>query len=453
MKSFYLMVTVLVMVLVAPASTSLAVPPDGEMCGQVMTAMGEMETSIQSCMNELLDEQLKMLDGLEEVGEEMRLINMTLLGARGISTFQRSVLLNFMASSQGGGDNLQLMRDQVQRAMQENAAVEDADHDDAFARAGQQKGKSCKFSDMPFVESLDGEYPPGLKPFSGSTFDPKFGDGKCNLFKARLDNPGEPNDDEVVRINERSDNMCERVCADREGDGDLAGFNASPPKRKDERKDRTVSALTDNLAAARRVNENMETAAARISALRFELSSEVYRASRVHRSSSDVYRFDGEADEADSCEPLDVARGLDEAAEVTGLIKNGVAIVTASLELAKETARPPSKQDAAGFNASTAETPFSVATGISKIVEQSFGFIESGLKVSALIAAHIQDFAQAECLASVQVGVMDLKDIGNDTNDAIAALDTKVDDLKARMVEVIQMLNTPAGRRAGFPAN
>ena len=166
-----------------------------------------------------------------------------------------------------------------------------------------------------------------------------------------------------------------------------------------------------------------------------------------------MLRSDGEADEADSCEPLDVARGLDEAAEVAGLIKNGVAIVTASLELAKETARPPSKQDAAGFNASTAEMPFSVSAGVSKIVEQSFGFIESGLKVSALIAARVQDFAQAECLASVQVGVMDLKDIGNETNDAIAALDTKVDDLQARLVEVIQLLNTPAGRRTGFPTN
>jgi hypothetical protein len=450
MKSILLVGTVSLLVLIAPTSTSKAAPPSGETCGQVTTALGETETSIQSCMNELLDEQLKMIDGLEDVGEEMRAISQTLLNARGTSPFQRSVLFNFMANGQGNGDNLQLMRDQVQRAMLENAAVEDADHDDAFARADQQKGKNCKFSDMPFVESLDGDYPAGLKPFSGSMFDAKFGDGKCNVFKARVDNPGESNDDEVVHVNERSDNMCERVCADRESDSSLAGFAVSPPKRKDERKVRTVFALTDNLAAARRANQDMETASARISALRVQLSSEVHRASKVYRTSSEVYRFNNE-EEADSCDPLDVARGLDEAAEVVGLVKNAVAIVTASLELAKETARPPSKQDAAGFNASTAETPFSVAAGISKIVEQSFGFVEQGLKVSALIAAHIQEFAQAQCLEQVQTGVADLKELGNETNDAIAALETKVDDLNARMVEVLIMLNTPQGRREGFP--
>jgi hypothetical protein len=445
MKPMHLMSMILVMVLFSSASTSLAAPREGEECGQVMSAAGEMETSIQGCMNEILNEQLKMIDGLEDVGEEMRALNLTLLNARGTSKFQRSILLNFMANDQGSGNDLQLMRDQVQRAMQENVAVEDADHDDAFALADQEKGKKCKFSDMPFVESLDGDYPGGLKPFSGTTFDPKFGDGKCNMFKARIDNPGESNDDEVVHVNERSENMCERACADRESDSGLAGFSASPPKRKDERKNRTVFSLTDNLAAARRANEDMQTASARISALRFELSGEVYRAS------SNVYRFDAEAEDANTCEPRDVARGLDEAAEVVGLVKNGIAIVTASLELAKETARPPANQDAAGFNAATAEMPFSVAVGISKIIEQSFGFVESGLKVSALIAARIQDFNQAQCLESVQTGVADLKEIGNETNDAIAALETKVDDLKARMEEVVQLLNTPAGRRPGYP--
>lgn len=465
MKFSHLMGMILTMSLVAPASMSLAASSGGEMCGESMTAAGEMETSIQSCMNELLDEQLKMLDGLEEVGEEMRLINMTLLGANGVSQFQRSVLLNFMENNRASGDNLQLMRDQVQRAKQENAAVEDSDYDEAFAKADQQKGKDCKFSDAPFFESLDGEYPAGLKPFSGSTFDAKFGDGKCNLFKARIDNPGESDDDEVVRVNERRENMCERVCGDRDGNSDSLGFSVSPPKRKDERKSRTVSALTDNIAAARRSNENMQTATARISALRSQLSAEVVRASRsyspptqpygvpgrVYRASSEVYQFDGEADEADSCEPVDVARGLDEAAEVVGLVKNGVAILTASLELAKETARPPSKQDAAGFNASTAETPFSVSAGISKIVEQSFGFAESALKVSALIAARIQDFAQAKCLEQVQAVAKDILAVGNETSDAVAALETKVDDLRDRMEMVIEMLNTPAGRRENYP--
>ncbi len=436
MRSSHGMGTIAVAVLISGTSTGLAAPPGSEMCGQVTTALGQTETSIQGCMNELLDEQLRMIDGIEDVGEEMRAITLTLLGARGTSQFQRSVLLNFMVDNQDNDVNLELMRDQVQRAMEENAAVEDADYDEAFERADQQKGKSCKFSDTPFVESLEGGSPPGLKPFSGSMFDPKFGDGKCNVFKARIDNPGEPDDNQVVHVNERSENMCERVCADREGGSSFGGFNATQRKRKDERKDRTVFALTDNIAAARRANEDLEEAGVRISALRFQLSSEVFRFSE---------------DEEDSCEPADVARGLDEAAEVVGLVKNAVAIVTASLELAKETARPPSKQTAAGFNASAAETPFSVATGISKIVEQSFGFIEQGLKVSGLIAARIQDFKQAQCLETVQDGVVELTEIGNETSEAVAALDAKVEALSARVDEVLILLNTPPGRREGFP--
>jgi hypothetical protein len=405
-------------------------------------------------MNELLGEQLKMIDGIEQMGAEMRAITGSLVAAGGTSQVQTAVLLNLM---QDDNDNIQLMRDQHQRAMEENHAVEDADYDDAFAKADQQKGKNCKFSDLPFVESLEGGFPPGLKPFSGSTFDAKFGDGKCNVFKARIDNPGEPNDDEVVHVNERSENMCERVCEDRVSDSNAAGPGGSPRNRKDERKDRTVFALTDNIAAARRANDDLVTANARMSVLRIQLSNDAFRVS---------------GNESDSCEPLDVARGLEEAAEVVGLIKNAVAIVTASLELAKACVRPPAGQDVAGFNAAAAEAPFAIGAGISKIVEQSLGFIESGLKVAAIIAARIQDFAQAQCLKKVQTRALDIKAKGEETSDKVVEMDGKVDALQvtvggtndkveeierkvdilnARLGQVLELLNTPPGRRPEFP--
>jgi len=419
------LVVTLVLGVVGPVMAQGPPAPRAE-CGQVTNAAGEPETSIQGCMNELLGEQLKMIDGIEQMGVEMRAITASLVAAGGTSQVQTAVLLNLM---QDDNVNIQLMRDQHQRAMEENHAVEDTDYDDAFAKADQQKGKNCKFSDIAFVESLEGDFPPGLKPFSGDTFDGKFGDGKCNVFKARIDNPGEPNDDEVVHVNERSENMCERVCKDRTSDSSAAGLSGPQRNRKDERKDRTVFALTDNIAAARRANDDLVTANARMSALRIQLSNDAFRLS---------------GNESDSCEPLDVARGLEEAAEVAGLIKNGVAIVTASLELAKACVRPPAGQDVAGFNAAAAEAPFAIGAGISKIIEQSFGFIESALKVAARVAARIQDFAQAQCLQKLQTTV-------EGTAEEIAELQAKVDALNARFDEVIELLNTPPGRRPDFP--
>jgi hypothetical protein len=381
-------------------------------------------------MTELFDEQLLMIDSIEEMGEELRAIHLLMLDAKGTTASDRAMLLDLMDDM----DDIQLMRDQLQRSREENLAVEDSDHDDSFEKADQKKGRDCKYSDMPFFESLGGENPPGLKPFSGSTFDSKFGDGKCNVFKARVDAPGEPDDNAVVRLNERKENMCERVCEDRSGTSMEFGELARP--RKEERKDRTVSALTDNIAAARRANDELEVGKARMSALRQKLAA--------HAS-----RMAGE--NTDPCEPFDVARILDELAEGAGLIKNAVAVVTASLELAKETARPPSKQDVAGFNGSSAETPFSVAAGVSKIVEQALGFIEQGLKVAAVIAGRIQDFAQAQCLQNVQTQVAAVQESADETSAQLTALEAKVDSLSVRLDEVLQLLRTPPGRREGYP--
>jgi len=425
--------TLTVTIIVAATSMSLAQGPPSDECGQVVTESGETTTSIQSCMGELLDEQSIMIDNVENMGEELRTINLLLLNTKGAMANQRATLLGLVDDS----DNIELMRDQLGRARQENLAVEDTDYADAFERADQQKGKDCKLSDTPYFESLNGDYPPGLKPFSGSNFDPKFGDDHCNAFKARIDNPGEPDDNEVVHINERSENMCETVCGDRADDSSALEFGRTPRPRKEKRKDRTVSELTDNIAAARRANDQLEKGRARMSALREQLTARVLRMTR---------------DDEEICEPLDIARVLDELAEGVGLIKETVAVVTASLELAKETARPPSKQDAAGFNASSAETPFSVAAGVSKIIEQAIGFIEQGFKVAAVIAGRIQDFAQAQCLQNVQTQVVALQETAGETSAQLATLEAKVDALSARVDELLELLRTPPGRREGFPS-
>lgn len=432
MKTYARMAAYSVVILAVAATTSLAQGPPREECGQVTTELGETKTSIQACMSELFDEQLLMIDSTEEMAKDLRAITTLMLEAKGTTASERATLLGLMDDM----DDLELMREQLKRSRQENLAVEDSDHEDAFDKADQKKGKNCGFSDMPFVEFLDGEFPPGLKPVSGSTFGPKFGDGKCNVFKARIDNPGGLGDNDEVRVNERSENMCERVCDDRPGKSTVSGFGEPAKPRKEERKDRTVFSLTDNIAAARRANQELEVGKARVSGLREKLAA-------------NAFRMTGE--NTDSCEPFDVARILDELAEVAGLVKNAAAIVTASLELAKETARPPSKQDAAGFNASSAETPFSVAAGISKIVEQALGFIESGFKVAAVVAGRIQDFAQAQCLQNLETQVVALQASADETSAQLAALEAKVDALTVRIDEVLLLLRTPPGRRTGYP--
>ncbi len=446
MKTSHRIALCSVFALVLATSTGLA-QSTSEPCGQVTRAAGQTETSIQACTGELLDEQLLMINAVERMGAQLRAINLSMLAAQGTTAGQRAWLLGYMSAND---DDIQLMRDQLARARQENLAVEDSDYDVAFEKGDQQKGENCKFSDMPFFEALAGEFPPGLKPYSGAAFDPKFGDGRCNVFKARIDDPGEPDDNEVVRVNERSENMCEWVCEDRPGEGAVSGVGSPPRPRKEERKERTVFAMTENIAAARRANAELEAGLASMAALRLPVA---VSASRVA------------GDDPDNCEPFDVARILEEAAEVVSLAKNAVGIVTASLELAKETVRPPSKQTVAGFNASTAETPFSVAAGISKIVEQVVGTIEQGLKVGAAIAGRVQDFAQAQCLQRVQTQVSVLQQSADDTGTQLdvtnakldeaqaelVALEAKVDALDALLDQVLELLRTPPGRRDGFP--
>ncbi|MDH3628049.1 MAG: hypothetical protein OES25_10385 [Acidobacteriota bacterium] len=420
------------MALVVTVSTSVAQGPAQGGCGETVNAQGETETSIQLCMGGLLDEQEIMIDALETMEVEMRAIHAQLVRGKLMIPGQLRLMRN-------DTEDIQMLRDQLDRGRQDNLAVEDADYDGAFEMADQKKGKDCKFSDRVFFESLEeGEFPPGLKPFSGNSFDMKFGDGKCNVFKARIDDPNGPDDNEMVRVNERTENMCERVCEDRMGNGSASGFAAPPRPRKEERKERAVFAMNDNIDAAVRANEQLKTGVARMSLVKRQLTRFASR-----KASGDE----------DSCEPFDAARILDELASVVGLAKNAVGIVTASLELVKESVRPATKQDAVGANASVAETGISVPVGISKLIEQAIGFDEQLLKVAALIAGRVQDVAQALCVQRVDTGVADLQVKAGETSAMLEALDTKVDNLSARLDEAILLLLTPHGQRPGFPNN
>ncbi|MDH3785110.1 MAG: hypothetical protein OEV00_07255, partial [Acidobacteriota bacterium] len=78
---------------------------------------------------------------------------------------------------------------------------------------------------------------------------------------------------------------------------------------------------------------------------------------------------------------------------------------------------------------------------------------EQLLKVAALIAGRVQDVAQALCVQRVDTGVADLQVKAGETSAMLEALDTKVDNLSARLDEAILLLLTPHGQRPGFPNN
>jgi hypothetical protein len=204
-------------------------------------------------MDELLASQLDMIDSVEEVVMEMESMNK--------GAFRAAPL----AMSSGEDDlmeKLQFLRDEHGRVSEANDAAEEADYDEAFSKADKVKGAKCTLSDINFYESLEDDnfIPPGLK----SVDDNKFGNEKCDVFSAT------DLDGDSVKVNERKENMCEHVCADK--------TNGMGKPRKKERKKRVVGRLSDGIAAATRASGMMSAAAANMSSVNRQLSEAYFSA-------------------------------------------------------------------------------------------------------------------------------------------------------------------------------
>ncbi|MDP2622617.1 MAG: hypothetical protein Q8Q29_02330, partial [Actinomycetota bacterium] len=138
MRSFGCIIMSSLVVFLVAMSTSWAAPPT-EDCGQVDNGSGKTATSVSACMDQLLAAQLGMIDAVEDVVIEMEGVRRSFSGAERFGLRQSATQEDLSA-------HIQLLRAEHGRAMAASKAVEEADYEEAFARADQEKGKNCKLS-------------------------------------------------------------------------------------------------------------------------------------------------------------------------------------------------------------------------------------------------------------------------------------------------------------------
>lgn len=369
------------------------------------------EASVSVCMDELLASQLNMIKSVEDVVTEMESMNLALFGAAPLA---------LSSSDDDLMKKLQFLRDEHGRAVAADDVVEETDYEEAFSKADKVKGKKCTLSDINFYESLeiDNFIPPGLK----SVDDNKFGNNKCDVFSAT------DLDDKSVKVNERKENMCEQVCADRVN----PGMGNKP--RKEERKERVVGRLSDGIAAANSAAGMMSAAAANTYSLNRQLS---------------IVNFSSSA--TDICESgFDVPALLEIIATGVSIANSVVGFTTALLETLKDNVEPAANQTVAGFNAGASVIPFALVAGISKMAGEVVGGVEKGLTIAAqIVSAHTADTLQ-DCLTSVRDNTDDLKIMAGNTEDALKRIEKELTLLKGLVEQNQELLVTPQGKRDGW---
>lgn len=395
-------------------------------CGQVANAVGETETSISSCMGELLESQENMIEAVEGALRQTRALNLSPFG------MQKSVMNDDL------GDKIQFLRDEHKRAKEANDAVESNDYDEMLTKADQEKGKKCKTSDMPFYESLaeDNYILMGYSSFESGNGKNKLGNGKCDFFSAIKD------DGTDVWINERAENMCQEVCADK------INTNGSGKSRKEERKQRVVGRLTDGIYTARRATDTINDVTRNLAILERQLIP-----LNASMSTKDICESD-----------FDVAALLEIIATGVSIANSAVSFTTAALETAENNVKPAANQTVAGFNAGSAVIPFALVAGISKMVGEVVGAVEKGLVIAAQIVSASADDTNQQCLKSVRDNGVDvkadvtklkadtalLKNNAANNSAALAQVQLEMEQLKQLLEQNQQLLLTPQGKREGF---
>lgn len=473
MKSFgWIVMSSLVVVLVA-ASTGWAQTT-------ALRATDCAGGSIGSCVGDLLQEEDSMIDQVELILMDMQTM--------GLLSFARG---RTAMASQGPDTQADLfaridtLRNEHARAKASNDATTDSEYDEMFEQADKEKeGKNCKFSDINFYNSVldaNGDPDPALLGLKSIPASSKFGNGKCDIFEAvNLD-------DETVRVNERKENMCEKVCIEK-------------PNQQGKSKGRAIGGFIDALSSAR--GANLALAAQRASMA--ELGS-LMSSLRLLESRSQLLG-------TDPCAPGTPGPGVDLIAErvfnITITVFDAVIvvgnIVTEVLKTVADIADKPCKQTAAGFNAAAACIPFTVAFHISKgIVDLikgartligdaksivateakivSSGKLDTGKACSKIIRDDTvrlkAEFAEGRCVSLVcdggpddgmpcandgdcsdgsivilQDDVTDLKAAAGETNAKLAEVTAELALMKSLLEETRDLLLTPLGRRSGFKA-
>lgn len=449
------------------------------------------EDSIGGCVGEILDEQDATITAVEEL---LNVMEPMLGGIRAANVFSFSPQQFGLTAGENGPDlgdlraRIQTLKDSNRRAKDTNDVTSDDEYDGFVSQGDMDQGKKkCTFSDMPFFNSLkidpdDPNEDPDLALIDLQSANPKFGNGRCDIFSA-VDLAGIP-----VRVNERRENMCERVCKEKTG-------------QKGKSKGRFVDGLRDTLSSTRRARNAISAQTATVRHMgsvlsNLQLSKADFLLSPAHSDPCALGEAPGPGPDLIAVAALDV---IITASDVVLVV---VDIVVKSLQAITNVSEVGCAQDVAGFNARSACLPFTLAFGITDalasilkgarlllvdaraIVKTAAAFGDSFKRDMANACSKTikDDFEGGQCVSGMcHGGPDDNKVCANDSDcsdGAIVILQGDVDKLKvavdilkvaagktdddltaikAELVRVMSLLEatrdlllTPAGRREGF---
>lgn len=416
------------------------------------------EDSVGGCIDEILCEEDGMIDDVEEIviDIEAMIQDLKAMGLFSLGGDYAGLEVRIAEMPAEILERLETLRNDRGRAQAANDANADEEYDDMLDQADNEKKKNCKDSDMPFYESLDGEFPPGYTWADMGNGNNKLGNGKCDLFEAEyegVDDQGNPVT-VTVMVNERAENMCEPVCKGKAG-------------QQGQSRGRFLGGMQDAILSAGIARRSIARQREQISTLRTRISE--IRLSGTDFSSLEVEDpcFDGTPSPTPPV--LYVILGLDSAiAAMEAVIVVGN-IVTEVLEGIKDVAEPPAQQDVAGFNGSSVGIPLAVVFHISKGIFEALSGVKDILGSSINIIKDTMDIDKAgehdytnDCRKEIRDKTDLLQEDVDDLQAATAALQGSVDETNAKLVEmkslletefarIKELLLTPQGRRVGFP--
>jgi hypothetical protein len=421
----FVMSSLAVLLLAAASSPAAAQPTDCETSG-----------SIGKCMGDLLAAQDDLIDELETMLDSAKDMNLFSLGRDRFGLDRGPDLQQELA------DRVESLRRENGRGKAANLTNTDEDYDEMIDQGDTVKGKKCKMSDIPFYESLAGSPPPGLR-----STGPKFGDTKCNVFDA-VDENGNS-----VRVNERRENMCERVCEEKKVGGQ---------GQKGKSKERLIGRMSDGISASQSAAKSLRAHSARVTELG-------YLVSRLQLAERDFGALKaGNDDVCDSGVQIPVDLIVAEAINVV-IVGLDVAVtagnlITEILDTIKDVTEDVCQQDAAGFNGSSGCIPLTVAVHVSKGITDVLDGIKGGLGstrdiilLGGEIVRSFQTDTLQTCTKEIKTDTDTLKseltklkaDVGQ-TNDALVVLSEELAMVRSLVEANRDLLLTPQGRRDGF---
>jgi hypothetical protein len=425
-------------------AVSFAFAPAGWAQGPRQSTCGEADGSVKDCFDDMFIQQEGMISNVSGIVDDMETLNIFSLIA-----------------GQAGEDikddlraRLGELEEERERSKAENGEATDKEYDEMLTK-GDKSGekKKCKFSDMPFYETLlDANDTftelPGYVDVPTGAGAKKLGNGKCDIFKAK-----DADTDQEVQVNERKEGMCEQVCEEK---ANKVG------KTKRRLQDRMVVAIDQTYYA------NQMLAAQR-QALR-SVFSEIQR-TRANYPSSLI-------GSADVCAPggpgadLWIEEGFNIALLIMEPVVGILSTVSETTTTVYEVSDGPCKQTVAGFNAATAcvvpKTVERVSKVIVEIAKAIKDFTAASRDLSSTTAKIFQayfdvdanactkeirdEFKPGGAIVILQQDVDDLQVKAGQTADALDDIQDELAVLKSILEENRDLLQTPAGRRAGFPA-